>query len=135
VRREISLPEREALLAKAATFLEESGRVLFAYAFGSFTEGKPFEDLDLAVYPDGELGKALLRMENGLEASLGVRVELATLDKASLAFSFTVISRGRLLFSRDEKRRCDFEERTRDLYFDFQPYLQRYYREVVLGGS
>lgn len=57
---------------------------------------------------------------------------MQSLKEAPLAFAFRMISTGKLLFSRDEKVRCDFEEKTMVMYFDFKPYLELYYREVIL---
>lgn len=78
-------------------------------------------------------GRDILELEREMEALMETEVEICRLDTAPLSFTFRVIKEGELIFSRDERRRCDFEERTRVLYFDFLPYYQRYYKEVVLG--
>lgn len=128
-----SSEEKEGLLAEAAAFLEDRSEALFAYVFGSFLGGEAFDDMDIALYLEIDAGRDILSLERELGGLLGVEVELSRLDKAPPSFAFRVIKEGRLIFSRDDRRRCDFEERTRDLYFDFLPFYRRYYEEVVLG--
>ena len=129
----LSSEEKEELLAKTTAFLEERSPAVFAYVFGSFLGDETFNDIDIALYMEDHGGKDILELERGLEGLLGMEVEMNRLNTAPLSFAFRVIKEGRLIFSRDESRRCDFEERTRVLYFDFLPYYQRYYKEVILG--
>ncbi|NJE77385.1 nucleotidyltransferase domain-containing protein, partial [Thermococcus sp. ES12] len=46
-----------------------------------------------------------------------------------VTFRFKVLG-GDLLFSKDEKSRCEFEERTLREYHDYDYYLKIYRREV-----
>ncbi|MDY6793813.1 MAG: nucleotidyltransferase domain-containing protein [Actinomycetota bacterium] len=118
---------------KAASFLKDSSPAIFAYIFGSFLEDEAFNDIDIALFLGNGSGRDILELEREMEALMETEVEICRLDTAPLSFTFRVIKEGELIFSRDERRRCDFEERTRVLYFDFLPYYQRYYKEVVLG--
>lgn len=38
---------------------------------------------------------------------------------------------GRLIYSRDESARIDFEVVARKRYLDFKPMLDQYYREIL----
>ncbi len=108
--------------------------LVFAYVHGSFLSSE-FSDVDIGAYfdepPDA---KDLVRIEAGLERTLGLPLDLQALNKAPLAFAYRVISEGRPVFARDDIVRLDYEERVRDLYFDFRPFLERYYEEAVHGG-
>lgn len=135
MNKKISLgsEERKKALEQLAGFLEEKPDVFFAYVFGSFLKGGLFEDVDLALYLEGGDGRESLKLEREAESVLRLPVEIVVLNEAPLSFAFRVLKEGKLIFARDDKARCDFEERIRVLYFDFLPLHRRYYKEVVLG--
>lgn len=45
----LSSEEREKLIHKIKNLLRQRKDILFAYLFGSFAEGGPFRDIDLAI--------------------------------------------------------------------------------------
>jgi len=129
----MSEEEKRQVLSRLAEALEEIGGLSFAYAHGSFLQGD-FEDVDVAAYfyerPDS---RVLVGMELQVEKEIGLPVDLQSLNGAPLAFAHGVIAHGKLLVERDELARMDYEERIRDFYFDFEPFLRRYLNEVVYG--
>lgn len=125
--------EKNKALRQLTGFLEKKAEVSFAYVFGSFVKGGPFEDVDLALYLEGGDGRESLRLEREAESVLRLPVEIVVLNEAPLSFAFRVLKEGKIIFARDDKARCDFEETTRVLYFDFLPLHRRYYKEAVLG--
>ncbi len=125
--------QKEKVLERLKGYLQKKPNVLFAYIFGSFIKSQRFEDLDLALYLRDGGGRKALELERELEEVLHLPVEISLLNQAPLSFAFRIVKEGRLIFVRDDKARCDFEEKTRVLYFDFLPFYQRYYKEVVLG--
>jgi len=103
--------------------LQKESGVVFAYIFGSFVNHTYFRELDLAIYVD----PMDLSAFDLFEQNLGTRLELETripidliiLNMAPLSLKFH-ITKGKLLFSRDESIRLKFLEQTWLQYWDFQ---------------
>lgn len=139
--REMGRESKDLVISEIKTSLLKQERILFAYLHGSFIKDGPFRDIDVAVYLDphpfngsDEMFAYGLALGAALDMSLsGATVDIRPLNLAPLPFRFTVVTEGRLLLTKDEERRVDFEARTRTLYFDFLPHLKFYYRSVVLG--
>lgn len=115
--------------------LEKEPDIVFAYLFGSYAKGIQDEksDIDIAIYLKDEKllekdplypSRIAIKIERGLagKKTLDVRV----LNGSTLRFKNQVLRHGKLLFSRDEKKRIEFETSSLDQYFDFKPHLERY---------
>ncbi len=109
--------------------------VLIAYLFGSTATGKKtrLSDIDIAVL----LSKMNVNDEFYLIMELREDItkiienddfDLLILNKAPLVLRYQVLKNGKILYSKDEKVRVEFEESTRDMYFDFAPVRNEYYR-------
>ncbi|MCX9027851.1 MAG: hypothetical protein OIN86_06685 [Candidatus Methanoperedens sp.] len=53
-------------------------------------------------------------------------VDVRILNGSTLRFRSQVLRFGKLLFSKDEKKRIEFETSSLDLYYDFKPHLEKY---------
>ncbi len=99
----------------------------FAYVFGSFAEGLPFADVDVAMYFRWERLSDPLRTQLELAAALervvGVPVDVVVLNDAPLGLAVAAL-RGRLVFCRDPEGHASFLERTALQYMD-TAYLRR----------
>ena len=137
----VTQEQKERVISELKNFLSKQESVLFAYLYGSFLEGEPFRDVDVAAYVDPAAFKTSDEMFNyGLVltaqvdlAVSGVTVDLRPLNLASTPFRFGVITKGRVIFVRDDQKRIDFETRTRSLYFDFLPHLTLHHRYLLHG--
>ncbi|EEB73691.1 nucleotidyltransferase domain-containing protein [Thermococcus sp. AM4] len=130
--RVYSLNEREKreVIEILRELLLRRDEIIFAYLHGSFLEG-PFRDIDVAVYVDSEVHPFYeAELEEDLSNALSLPVDVRILNEAPVTFRFRAIG-GLLLFSRDEKIRCDFEERTMREYHDYSYYLNMYRREAL----
>ena len=115
---ELSEGEKEKIKVKLREALREGGEVLFAYLCGSFIENGPFRDIDVAVYVRRPTEKFYEEtLEEELSRIVGFPVDVRILNNAPVEFRFRAIG-GELLFSKDEKLRCEFEERTMAEYHD-----------------
>lgn len=134
--RVASTEERERILAGIRECLAGHPEVLFAYLHGSFVEGGPYRDVDLAVFLDPLPAEAAerRRWETALAAELQLRlaqpVDVRLLNDAPPAFRYHATG-GLPLIVRDPERLADFRARTWDDYFDFQPFARRYLREAL----
>ena len=114
--------------------LENEADILFAYLFGSYAKGMQNEksDIDIAVYLIDEKilekdplypSRVAIKIENILEKK---KVDVRVLNGSTLRFRNQVLMNGKLLHSKDEKKRIEFETSSLDQYFDFKPHIDRY---------
>ncbi len=115
--------------------LEKEPEVLFSFLFGSYAKGidNKRSDIDIAIYLSDE---SLLEKDPLYSSRLAIKIERAIPEKrtvdvrilngSTLRFRSQVLRNGQLLFSKDEKKRIEFETSSLDLYYDFKPYLEKY---------
>jgi len=131
----INEEQREKSRERIADFLQKRPEIIFAYLYGSFLKGD-FRDIDVAIYLTEISKKEALEYELNLESELskltGYWADARILNHAQLSFRFSVIKNGTLLFSKDERIRCDFECLTIVEYHDFD-FLRSVYRKEALG--
>jgi len=125
------------LKAKLSDFFSaraDAEGIAAAYLFGSFARGsaRPDSDVDVGVLyvdapPPGLEGLAF-HLEADLERLLGHPVHLVVLNGAPVDLAQRVLRDGCLLLDRDHSRRVRFEVRTRQEFWDLEPFLRRYRR-------
>lgn len=114
--------------------LENESDILFAYLFGSFAKGTQNEnsDIDIAVYLIDEKilekyplypSRLSINIENILDKK---KVDVRVLNGSTLRFRNQVLMHGKLLHSKDEKKRIEFETSSLAQYYDFKPHIDRY---------
>jgi uncharacterized protein len=133
-RSDQRLPEDlEARLEQLAQRLGGDDRVLVLYLVGSRARGEagPLSDIDLALLL-AESSVARERELIGLANEiLGTdEVGLVVLNRAPVAVAELVLRDARVLLSRDENARVDYEQRTHHQYLDLEHYLRSYDREL-----
>jgi hypothetical protein len=116
--------------------LEEHHEIVFALALGSFIEGGPFRDLDIAVFlrPDFLAGcdfRYEMQMESRIEKALNSHftVDIRILNNAGLGFQYHAL-RGRLLLDREPDIRIAFTRQVAARYLDIAPILKHHTREA-----
>lgn len=108
-----------------------------AWLFGSMARGTagPESDVDVGVLYDQAPPRTLaglgLDLEGDLEAAVGLPVQLVALNRAPVDLIIRVLRDGKLLVDRDRSRRIQFEVRSRNAYWDLEPYLRLYREKVV----
>jgi len=136
-RFSVSAHKREHMVKQLAEKLCRKPEVLCAFIYGSFLEGS-FRDIDIGIFLD----ESRVPLTDQLDYSLDLLDELSLLvdypldvrviNGAPVAFRYNV-TRGRLLFARDDKLLAQFIERTWDEYCDFQPVSEKYLEEFARG--
>ena len=124
--------------------LAEESDILFAFLFGSYAKGTQDEksDIDIAVYLKDESilervplypSRLAIKIERALDKKKTVDVRI--LNGSTLRFRSQVLRFGKLLHSKDEKKRIEFETSSLLQYYDFKPHLEMYdaARRVRLG--
>ena len=109
--------------------------IIAAYLFGSYAKGapSPLSDIDIAYLLDESLFKEKAEeIDTNLYSSISSylqtdEISFICLNKAPLSIKYAVISSGKVLFSSDESKRVEFEEKTMDMYIDTQPIRHEYF--------
>ena len=114
-------------LCTGAAALFEQTPVLLAYLYGSHVKAlsHPFSDLDVGIFVDN------LALSVRIDETLGhvVQSEVRALNHLPLAVTGRILGEARLVYSRAENKRIDFETQVRMAYFDFLPVIRRYQEE------
>jgi len=110
---------------------------MFAYIHGSFSEGLPFRDIDVAVYVDEKAVPEDEAMDYGLRISAQGEMEtrvtpldVRVINYAPVGFKYYA-TKSILLFSKNEELRCDFLEDTWKIYFDLLPKRKQILLDLV----
>ena len=139
-RHHLSVSERENVLSSIIQRLAAEEAVLFAYAFGSFADGQPFGDVDIAVFlnlercPDGGTLAIHLDLADRLEKAAGLPVDAVMLNDAPLHIRMSVV-RGRVVYSRDEAVRLAFVEATCLQAMDMAYLHNESLRDLMSSGT
>ena len=134
--RDIIKQERQKIRAVLSQYLENEKNILFAYLHGSFAEGRPFRDIDIAVFvKESKIPreKALdfeMSISLKLEKIIKMSVDVKVINYAPLGFQYHSTG-GILLVCRDDDLRVDFLTKMRSLYFDFKPSSERFLMEML----
>lgn len=115
--------------------LKQKNEILFAYVFGSFVKDDSYKDVDVAIYVNN-----FSKEQNNLWYAISISVELekkikkpvdvVLLNKLPDHIIFEV-SKGILLFSRDDDLRIDFINYSWKRYFDFAQKRENFIQEMV----
>jgi predicted nucleotidyltransferase len=125
----------EPIAAKLRAFFADRAEVeklAAAWLFGSRARGteRAESDADVGVLfvedPPPGLDGLAFHLEADLERLLHLPVQLVVLNRAPVDLAQRVLRDGVLLLDRDHARRIGFEVRTRQEFWDFEPFLRRY---------
>jgi len=128
-------PEPAELRDRLSELLAGHTEIDFAYLFGSFADGLPYHDLDVAVFmqpappPTGTFDREMdLSVE--LTQALHVDVDVHVLNNAPRSFQHAVLQ-GEPLLVRDRERLTDFIEEVSLEVMEFAYLADLYLREVL----
>ena len=113
--------EKEKIKKNLIEIILNRDEVLFAYLHGSFLING-FNDIDLAFYVNAIVDILDYELTSSLEIEKHIHfpIDVKVLNPAPLGFKYEV-TKGELLFSRDEEIRTDFIEKVWYQYLDFKP--------------
>jgi predicted nucleotidyltransferase len=120
--RKLTVEEKERLLESLRKELEGVDGIVFAYVHGGFVEMDVFRDVDVAVWiknPEDALDYEV-DFSAKLEADLKTPIDLHALNQAPLSFRHHALTRGKLLFSKDEETRIRLIDETVRQYADLK---------------
>lgn len=122
MRSTLSSDQKDRLRSNLSDIVRKRDEIIFAYLHGSFLNNR-FHDIDLAFFVkdvedvlDYELATSL-----EIEKQMGFPIDVKVLNSAPLSFKYEV-TKGELIFCRDEDILANFIERTWHDYLDFKPF-------------
>jgi predicted nucleotidyltransferase len=122
----------ESQLREFLTANAEREGIAAVYLFGSVARGtaRLGSDVDVGVLysedPPQTLAGLGLDLEAEMEKLLGLPVQLVVLNRAPVDLVVRVLRDGKLLVDRDRSKRLRFEVRSRNEFWDLEPYLKLY---------
>jgi predicted nucleotidyltransferase len=125
---------REIIIHRLRSALGTQHDVAAAYLFGSVARGEARDasDVDVAILfehdPPATLDGLSVDLADSLQEAVGRPVDLLVLNRAPVDLAKRVLNDGVLLANNNPSRRIAFEVRTRNEYFDLEPFLTRYRR-------
>ncbi len=127
IKHSLSKNDIKSVKTKLAHELKQEGSIRFAFLHGSFIEGKPFRDIDIAIYLDQTAVDSSLDICNRLSVNLtdkiGFPVDVHPLNNASLGFCYYAVQ-GEMLICRNREEAYEFKENIYIKYMDFYPFLK-----------
>lgn len=118
--------------------------VKLAYLFGSRAKGNaaPESDFDIAVLFENPSDSFALEKTSFLTLELNkffpVRLDIVSLNAASLLLKYEVIAHGEVLYCEDENERINFEVSVIKEYIDDEPVRKLYndalYKRILQGA-
>ncbi|OQP07764.1 DNA polymerase subunit beta [Geobacillus sp. 46C-IIa] len=109
------------------------------YLFGSAARGalRPDSDVDIAFVSDGEPCDPyeLFLLAGQLADKLGRDVDLVDLRRASTVFQAQVVSTGKAIDCRDERKRAEFEMKTLKMYVKLNEERAPVLKQITESGT
>jgi predicted nucleotidyltransferase len=114
--------------------------IALVYLFGSQAEGHvgPLSDYDLGVLADEPESAPYVRSRLAFELGRRIatsKIDIVMLNRASVDLAFAVISRGKLLYQRDDAERVEYEAKVMGFYYDYLPVLRSQRDDILRGGE
>jgi hypothetical protein len=122
--------------------------VALAYLYGSVAAGRatPLSDVDIALvliegqYDPSKRLELELKIEDEIARTCRIgEIDVRAINYAPLMVRGEIVTKGMLLYSRDEDFRVDFETSTRSEYFDFLPlaavHRQAFFEYLAKRGT
>ncbi len=106
---------------------------MFAYLYGSFHQKERYRDIDVGIYMDPE--PDLLKvgeMTSELNKKTRQEIDLVMMNRLPARnpeLAFQIVSRGKLLFTRDEQAHNLYKEKTLKIYYD-TAYLRKQIKQA-----
>lgn len=120
------------ILREIKKVIERHEEIIFAYLYGSLAKGEKRKksDIDIGIFlKEGFKRDVFYECQIALEIEKETKlknVEVVVLNERPLRFLNQVLRYGKLISSKDEKRRVEFETFITKRYIDFRPYYDEY---------
>ena len=126
------------MLNKIKKYINQISGIEFAYIYGSYASGKelPVSDIDIAIYCKPPLDMITLGLHiSKIEKITGRRIDLTQingLDIKNPAFSYEIITTGKLINEGNKNVHNNFKWNTYRYYFDTE-YLRNLNQKALIN--
>jgi predicted nucleotidyltransferase len=125
-------------LAKLLAARAEKEGIAAAWLFGSVARGtaRPDSDVDVGVLYQEDPPRTLagigqvFNLEEDLTEATDLPIQVVNLNNAPVDLIIRVLRDGKLLVGHDSLQRVDFEVRSRNEFWDLEPYLRLYRGQI-----
>jgi hypothetical protein len=132
----------EEMKKVAEEIFSERKEVIVAYIYGSFLRSEFFEDIDVGLLIEDSFKPNALyeaRIAGQFEQKLKGKLKnfnVGVLNGGSVRYLFSVLKNSKVLYSRDERKRVEFESKVMKEYLDVKPHHELYekLRRLRYGG-
>ncbi len=113
----------------------EKNEIIASYLYGSFLSSEFYEDIDIGLlirndFKPGVLYEAKLsgQLEKLLKKTFNTfkPVDVRILNGKPLRFLFSVLKNSKLIYSKDDHKRVQFEAKIMKEYLDIKPHFEYY---------
>lgn len=125
--------QRKVIEKEITRKLKTHEEIVIGYLYGSFISGKVHtrSDIDVGLlveesFSPKPLYEAELRAELEDISAVKRDIQVVVLNKKPVMFLHQVLQHAKVLFSRDERKRIQFESLVHQRYIDFKPYIEAY---------
>lgn len=132
--------EKKKVMDEIGKVISNFKEVEAAYTFGSFLESDKFKDVDIALLLSKELPpyrrfKFAMKVARDLERKIKPRFEfdVKLLNYSPVEFQHEVLRKGRVVFSRREAGRVEYESRLISTYLDLKEMYAWLDRKFLAG--
>ena len=124
------------IIEKLKQIFSKDKSIIFAYLFGSYATGRQnkLSDIDIAVYVEGVDDIFEKKLELITKVMKGLKfndIDLVVLNEVSPLVVKEVVSSGKLIFSRDERKRLGFITKKIKLHMEMD-YYRRLHRDAMI---
>jgi len=115
--------------------LSERKEIFVSYIYGSVLGSENFEDIDVGLLVDDGFKPELMyevelaaRLEKKIRdtSNISNQVDVRVLNGRSLRFLFSVLKNSKLISSKDNSKRIEFEAKVMKQYLDIKPHFEIY---------
>ncbi len=115
-------------------FLEKK-EIVASYLYGSVLYSEFYNDLDIGLLISNSFkpnviyeAKLAGKLEKKFKDIFGIikPVDVRVLNGTSLRFLFSILKNSKIIFSRDDHKRVQFEAKTMVEYLDIKPHFEMY---------
>lgn len=115
--------------------LSERKEIFASYIYGSVLNSEDFEDIDVGLLVDDGFKPELMyevelaaRLEKKIKdtSNISKQVDVRVLNGRSLRFLFSVLKNSKLISSKDNSKRIEFEASVMKEYLDIKPHFEIY---------
>ncbi|HPN70073.1 MAG TPA: nucleotidyltransferase domain-containing protein [Saprospiraceae bacterium] len=108
------------------------------YLFGSMADesNNPDSDIDLAFLSSEKISNVQrFDVQEKLASILNKNVDLVDVKTASTVMNFQIVSKGIKLYSKNEKKKADFELSAMGQYYDYKITMQPIFDQILRRGK